>query len=73
MNMDINSVFHEQRITFIDCLAIVMLCAILNQLYRHRRPQDEQGKKGRRNALIGVGCLLLYAAGRIILIQVNQL
>jgi len=70
--MELSTVFDEQRITYIDCLAIVMLFAILNQLYRHRHPQDEQGIKGRRNAIIGVVCLLLYALGRIVLIRYNQ-
>jgi hypothetical protein len=72
LTWDINSVFHEHRITYIDCLAIVMLGALLNQLYRSLHPKDEKGRKGRRNAIIGLLCVLLYAIGRIILMQVNQ-
>lgn len=67
MNMDINSVFHEQRITYIDCLAIVMLWALVNQLYRSLHPKDDNG----RNAIIGLLCVLLYAIGRIILMQLG--
>jgi hypothetical protein len=70
--MELSTIFDEPRITFFDCVVIVMLCAFARQLYRNRKLGDERERKERRNAIIGISCVLLYTIGRVVLILVNQ-
>jgi len=52
-------------------IVIVALFFIVMGLYRNRHPKDEKGRKQRRNFILGVVCVLLYAIGRIVLILNN--
>jgi DNA methylase len=56
---------------YIDSLVIVGSCFSLIRLYRTRHPQDEHGRRARRNAILGLASFLVYALGRITLIVLN--
>jgi hypothetical protein len=58
----------DARFTYMDSIVIVALFFIVMGLYRNHHPKDEKGRKQRRNFILGVVCVLLYALGRIVLI-----
>jgi hypothetical protein len=62
----------DQQLTFIDCIMIVAACVGVIRLLRSRHPKNEQERKARRYAVIGLVCVLVYALGRIALILLNR-
>jgi len=66
-----NALTNERNRSF-DSLAIVGSCFSLFRLCRPSHLQEEQGRKARRNAVIGLASFLVYALGRLTLFTLNQ-
>jgi hypothetical protein len=62
----------DQHLTFIDCIMIVAACVSVIRLLRSRHPKNEQERKARRYAVIGLVCVLVYVSGRIGLLLLSQ-
>jgi len=62
----------DQSLTLIDCIMIVAAFVSVMRLLRSRHPENEQVRKARRYAIIGLVRVLVYVSGRIGLLLLSQ-